>query len=200
MFYTALARRTSSFIQCNTIMRPMPRAKYLHTIIFIREARRAMSPSPTENNHEDIDCAKPLTSSSLSSLDGAGHSHSPSPPSLNLKSSESPNLQNPQTADRKPSLMPDAADRLSGSEAKKEKPKFIHAITQKVVTLAIEEFKQPETIQQVKDHILAPLVKLIYAQIYPYLIVGAIVMLCALIMWVLMFLMFTMAFFKSGRA
>ena len=81
----------------------------------------------------------------------------------------------------------------------REKPKFVHAITQRVVTLAIDEFKQPETIQKVKDHILAPLVKLIYAQIYPYLIVGAIVMLCALVMWVLMFLMFTMAFFKNGR-
>lgn len=77
--------------------------------------------------------------------------------------------------------------------------KFVHAVTQKLVALAIDELKQPETIRHIKDHILAPVVRLIYAQIYPYLIVAAIVVLCALVMWVLMFLMFTMAFFRGGK-
>ena len=74
---------------------------------------------------------------------------------------------------------------------------FVHAVTQRLVSLAIEELKQPDTIARINTHILRPLVRLIYAQLYPYLIVAAVVVLCALVMWVLMFLMFTVAYFRK---
>jgi len=76
--------------------------------------------------------------------------------------------------------------------------KVVQIVTQRLISIAIEELKQPETISKIKDHILAPLVRLIYAQIYPYLIVAAVVVLCALVMWVLMFLMFTMSYFRRS--
>lgn len=44
--------------------------------------------------------------------------------------------------------------------------------------------------------ILVPLVNMIYDQIYPYLVMAAVIALCALVMWVLMFLMFTVSYFR----
>lgn len=70
---------------------------------------------------------------------------------------------------------------------------------QRLIGLAAAELRHPDTIASIKTNILGPLVRLIYAQIYPYLIVAAVVVLCALVMWVLMFLMFTVSYFRSSR-
>ena len=63
--------------------------------------------------------------------------------------------------------------------------------------MAMDELNQEDTRYKIKHHVIAPLVKLIYTQMFPYLIVAAIVLLSGLVMWVLMFTMFTLSYFKK---
>ena len=73
----------------------------------------------------------------------------------------------------------------------------MRSVTQRLIALAIEELNQSDTRTKIKDHVISPLIKLIYSQMYPYLILAAIVLLAGLIMWVLMFTMFTLSYFRK---
>ncbi len=73
----------------------------------------------------------------------------------------------------------------------------VRSVTQKLVALAIDELNQADTRAKIKDHVISPLIKLIYSQMYPYLILAATVLLAGLVMWVLMFIMFTMSYFRK---
>ena len=73
----------------------------------------------------------------------------------------------------------------------------VRSVTQRLIALAIEELNQSDTRTKIKDHVISPLIKLIYSQMYPYLILAAIVLLAGLIMWVLMFTMFTLSYFRK---
>lgn len=74
----------------------------------------------------------------------------------------------------------------------------VRSITQRVLAIAVDEMKRPDTKLKIQDHVIAPLIKMIYSQMYPYLIIAASVLLSGLVMWVLMFTMFTMSYFRKS--
>lgn len=97
------------------------------------------------------------------------------------------------------------------------KNKTIRLLTQRIVESVIEELNrdemktrvqdhiisplialvnQEDTKRRVNDHIIGPFIKLMYSQMFPYLIVAAFVLLSGLIMWVLMFTMFALTYFR----
>lgn len=97
------------------------------------------------------------------------------------------------------------------------KSKTIRLLTQRIVESVIEELNrdemktrvqdhiisplialvnQEDTKRRVNDHIIGPFIKLMYSQMFPYLIVAAFVLLSGLIMWVLMFTMFALTYFR----
>jgi hypothetical protein len=98
------------------------------------------------------------------------------------------------------------------------KNKTIRLLTQRIVESVIDELNQEEmktrvqdhivaplihlmnqedTKRRVNDHVISPLIKLMYSQMFPYLIVAAIILLSGLVMWVLMFTMFAMTYFRK---
>jgi len=73
----------------------------------------------------------------------------------------------------------------------------VRQITQRMVGMAIDELRRDEMRMKIRDHIIAPLIKLIYCQMFPYIIVAAVVLLSGVVMWVLMFTMFALTFYKK---
>lgn len=67
----------------------------------------------------------------------------------------------------------------------------------RVISPLIDIMNQEDTKRRVNDHIIGPLIRLMYTQMFPYLIVAAIVLLSGLVMWVLMFTMFTLTYFRK---
>lgn len=70
-------------------------------------------------------------------------------------------------------------------------------VQERIIVPLIHLVNQEETKKRVNDHIIGPLIKLMYSQMFPYLIVAAIILLSGLVMWVLMFTMFAMTYFRK---
>jgi len=97
--------------------------------------------------------------------------------------------------------------RKDGEEKEKEKEdksgcgsatqNVVRQITQRMVGMAIEELRRDEMRTKIRDHIISPLIKLIYCQMFPYIVVAAVVLLSGVVMWVLMFTMFALTFYKK---
>lgn len=70
-------------------------------------------------------------------------------------------------------------------------------VNDRVITPLIDIMNQENTKKRVNDHIIGPLIRLMYTQMFPYLIIAAIILLSGLIMWVLMFTMFALTYFRK---
>ena len=70
-------------------------------------------------------------------------------------------------------------------------------VHERVISPLIDIMNQEDTKRRVNEHVIGPLIRLIYTQMFPYLIVAAIVLLSGLVMWVLMFTMFTLTYFRK---
>jgi hypothetical protein len=70
-------------------------------------------------------------------------------------------------------------------------------VKERVIAPLIDIMNQDDTKKRVNDHVIGPLIKLMYSQMFPYLIVAAIVLLSGLVMWVLMFTMFALTYFRK---
>lgn len=88
--------------------------------------------------------------------------------------------------------VPNCVPALSG-----ENPTMAKVITNRVIDLIVAEMNKEETQQKIKWHIIKPLIRLIYSQMSPYLVMAAIVVISGIVMWILMFTMFTLSFFRG---
>lgn len=66
-----------------------------------------------------------------------------------------------------------------------------------VISPLIDILNQEDTKRRINEHIVLPLIRLLYTQLFPYLVLAALVILCGMIMWILMFTMFTLSYMRA---
>lgn len=147
----------------------------------------------TDDEHSNIGTSSPSSISASASIDDA-----PTPPSCGFKDSGTRGSEEDgKKSDKTESFKTDNRNTNNNAGGGLDRRTVVRCITQRIVAMAIEELNQAETRVKIKDHVISPLIKLIYAQMFPYLIVAAIILLSALVMWVLMFTMFTLSYFRK---
>jgi hypothetical protein len=75
---------------------------------------------------------------------------------------------------------------------------MVSALTSRVLDLVITEMHTQETQQRVKEHIVDPLIKMLYTQIFPYVLVISFVILIILFTSICTCAMFALLFFRPS--
>jgi hypothetical protein len=65
---------------------------------------------------------------------------------------------------------------------------LIKKLTNKIIEKIIVEMKEPENMDKIKQHVVDPLVKYTYRQLYPYFLVTTVLFLLTFILALLIFL------------
>ena len=65
---------------------------------------------------------------------------------------------------------------------------IVKKITNKIIDKFIVEIKQPENMNKLKEHILNPLIKYTYQQLYPYFLISSILFILTFILALLIFM------------
>lgn len=73
----------------------------------------------------------------------------------------------------------------------------VRALTQRLLELAVSELHQPHSQQRVKDSIIDPLIRMLYKEMFPYVMVVCAVMLVILLTSLSTCTMFAMFFFTA---
>jgi len=65
---------------------------------------------------------------------------------------------------------------------------IVKKITNKIIDKFIIEIKQPENMNKLKEHILNPLIKYTYQQLYPYFLISSILFILTFVLALLIFM------------
>lgn len=98
----------------------------------------------------------------------------------------------------KPELfMMSAAVPVDDLKVKPEPGGVVRTLTHRIFQQVIDEMNKPDSQQRLKDHISDPLIRMLYTQMFPYVMVICAVMLIILLTSLCTCTMFAMFFFKS---
>ena len=78
-----------------------------------------------------------------------------------------------------------------------KKPSMVRALTGRVLDLIITELHSVENQKRLKEHIIHPLIKMLYTQMFPYVLVMCSVILIILLTSLCTCTMFALFFFRS---
>lgn len=77
---------------------------------------------------------------------------------------------------------------------------LVRTLTQRAIGIAVDELHKPETQQRIKTQIISPLTRLIYTQLFPYVLAAIVVVTLMLLMSILSFAMFALFVSRWGVA